>query len=805
MNRSNRGKSVLLALALPLAVVLPLPVDARGDIMFHVAVTGNDSHEGTEQMPFATIERAQQAVREKVSNGLSANVKVRIHGGVYELSRPLVFTPQDSGTEQFSVTYEAVEGETVLVSAGSRITGWTEGTGGIWTVELPEVKEGKWYFRNLFVNDCRAIRARTPNQNDKTPYLRLTGTSLSPDKQTWAMTLASGQVAPWKNLADVELVIVGPWEIHRKLIQSVNPQTATLVLKPPYVSCDQRLVPKPGWFCYLENARAFLDQPGEWYLDRASGTLSYWPRPGEDMRQARVIAPRFTSLMTIVGTAKHPVKNLHFAGLTFAHTDAALPPDGYIGHGQGHTETPQGTRHQLDTAIRWEFAHSCSIEDGTIAHIGGNGLNIANQCRSNTIQRCQFYDIGANGVLVKSRNTTDSQIPANWPESIQIQNCMIHDCGSVYHSGVGILAGPARNIRIAHNLIYDLPHIGVSINGPPKPFPGGVGSGYDIAHNHIHDVQKVLVDGAGVYVVGIQSNGVVRNNVIHNLNKSPISYYNELNGIYFDDYSTGYRVESNIVYNVAGKPLQFVRSKPESFVIQNNFWYGVDRFEKHAAQIALSFATNYFLDFPHQASLEPPQFTLTAQVNLTNIPSGQDPSAWIASKNVNELTGGHYALLISRNNAGAYLNIGGGRENCYAAWSHSGPLTTNVWHLLTMTYNGAELKVYCDGKLHASTPVHRQRSTGTGTFRIGKRADNYNPSFPGFIQSVRLYRRALSEEEIRDQVKETFPPLRPSDVSFDWNAGDIYAQMEKILLTAGPENSGRHHWFVRENETAQKK
>ena len=34
-----------------------------------------------------------------------------------------------------------------------------------------------------------------------------------------------------------------------------------------------------------------LDQPGEWYLDRHTGVLSYWPRPGEDLTRDEVVAP----------------------------------------------------------------------------------------------------------------------------------------------------------------------------------------------------------------------------------------------------------------------------------------------------------------------------------------------------------------------------------------------------------------------------------------------------------------------------------------------------------------------------------
>ena len=95
--------------------------------------------------------------------GLDHDVVVLIRGGTYPQTQTLVFGPEDSGTEKHSITYAAAPGEKVVLSGGRTITGWKRGAGAIWTAELPEVKAGKWYFRQLFVDGRRAIRARTPN------------------------------------------------------------------------------------------------------------------------------------------------------------------------------------------------------------------------------------------------------------------------------------------------------------------------------------------------------------------------------------------------------------------------------------------------------------------------------------------------------------------------------------------------------------------------------------------------------------------------------------------------------------------
>ena len=798
----------------------PSEVAAQAD--FYVAPNGNDSNSGILASPFASVERAQQAVRERIAAGLTSNLTVHIRQGVYELSKPLVFTPQDSGTIKYSITYAAYTGERVVISGGRRITGWKQEDTGLWSTIIPDVAEGKWYFRSLFVNDQRATRARKPNASYKEPYYKLQGVGLTPDKSAWVMTLAAGQVSNWKNISEVELVVVLPWDIIRKRLQHADPASSMLILAPPYLKNDWRLEPHASWYCYLENARAFLDQPGEWYLDRSTGTLSYWPKPGEDMANAEVIAPRMERLFEIRGTASYPVRNLHFIGLQFFHTNSELPSQGFVGIGGCYglvNPYPQLTTHLPEDAIRCVFAQSCSFENGALAHLGGDGVHLGDGCIETLWQGNRIFDIGANGILVGGGRAN------------QVINNIISDCGIVYYAGCGIQVGGACQTLIAHNLIRDTGGHGIVLGGSQKPPPPGTHDGNRLENNCIINAVKMLSDGGCIYMWGIQTNGVIRGNVVRDMPGPQTSYYNQINGLYFDDNSRGYLVESNVVYGTKGKGLKFINSASESHTIRDNFWYGPNRFLKQEDRYALSFAAESLFDFPHQTCLEPPSLTVEAWVNLTTVPVGSDPSAWIVCKNTNELTDGNYALLISHNNVGAYLNIGSGRENSYAAWSSTSPITTSTWHLLAMTYDGKDLKVYCDGKLNGSTSINRQRSTGRGLLRIGKRADGYNPFFPGLVEQIRIYSRALSTEEIAAQFSRVVPKsdvavsaqppginpptsdLRSTDsrlpsvnygLVLDWNANAVHSEMERILSAAGPQEPYRSR-FAETREQNDKK
>src|SRR4051812_41562239 len=89
---------------------------------FHVASRGRDINPGTKHKPFATPARAMQAVRALVLAGVKSDVRVILHGGTYNLEAPLVFTPADSGTAEYVITYLAAPGETVVLSGGHEVT-----------------------------------------------------------------------------------------------------------------------------------------------------------------------------------------------------------------------------------------------------------------------------------------------------------------------------------------------------------------------------------------------------------------------------------------------------------------------------------------------------------------------------------------------------------------------------------------------------------------------------------------------------------------------------------------------------------
>jgi GH141 insertion domain len=87
--------------------------------------------------------------------------RIVLRGGTYFMPEPLVLTPANS-----KITIEAYAGEQPILSGGRRIENWRkEKFNGrdAFVADVPGVQEGKTFFRQLWINDTRAIRARQPN------------------------------------------------------------------------------------------------------------------------------------------------------------------------------------------------------------------------------------------------------------------------------------------------------------------------------------------------------------------------------------------------------------------------------------------------------------------------------------------------------------------------------------------------------------------------------------------------------------------------------------------------------------------
>ncbi|HYG35691.1 MAG TPA: hypothetical protein VEC99_12945, partial [Clostridia bacterium] len=274
---------------------------------FYVSPSGNDKNSGSKSKPFATLQRAQQAVREFKQKGKRDEpVTVLLRKGTYDLAEPVVFEPADSGSSKSPVTYAAAPGEQPVLSGGRRITGWRKHNEKLWVADLPEVNSGAWRFNQLYVNGELRPRARTPNKGFYIVAGCPEGTpkTVNYHKDCQSFEFKPGDIrADWTNLQDVEVIVYHFWTDSHLPIKSVDATSnlVTFVHKAGKVFTDD--FTENGARYVVENVFEALDEPGEWYLNRRTGSLYYMPKPGEEMDKVEFIAPRLPAFLHLRGKA----------------------------------------------------------------------------------------------------------------------------------------------------------------------------------------------------------------------------------------------------------------------------------------------------------------------------------------------------------------------------------------------------------------------------------------------------------------------------------------------------------------------
>lgn len=566
-----------------LCLLLPVLVQAQ----IYVAVNGNDANEGTKEKPLATVHAALRKVRElrRLNDGAIKNgATIFIGGGTYRFAEPLFVRPEDAGTTQSRTTIEALPQEKPVFSGGTPVGGWKKLTtavaglskniqGNVWVAEAPLSGDEVLNFRQLWVNGEKAVRARDKN-GDRMDRI------LGWDKKTESCFIPK-PAQKLLNVEGMEMVIHQWWAVADLRVKSVEERGDSLLLR--FQQPESRIQSEhpwpPPWLSketgnsafYLTNALSFLDAPGEWFLDKKARKIYYWPRAGEDLRTAAVVAPVLETLVKMEGTAERPVANVTFRGIAFQHTTWLRPSQ------QGHVPLqagmylldayklrPPGTTEKVSlenqawvgrpaAAVQAEWANAVEFINCRFEHTASTALDIGRGVKDGRIEGNLFKDIGGTALLagIFSDEATEAHLPykpadeREVTERLNINNNLITDAAAEDWGCVGIGAGFVRNSVIHHNDLSDLPYTAISLGwGWTKA--ESVMRNNLVSGNNIARYGRQLYDVAAIYTLSAQPGTTVAGNCIDSIYKAPYAHIpSHWFYLYTDEGSSGITLKNN--------------------------------------------------------------------------------------------------------------------------------------------------------------------------------------------------------------------------------------------------------------------
>lgn len=521
-----------------------------GILTVYVAPSGKENASGTENAPFGSVTAARDAIR-TLDKSKFDGITVLIKEGIYTIAEPIVFTAEDSGTEDCPITYCGEEGANIVGGVALTAKDFSKATGNAVQYFPEDVKDNivqvdltslgftveqvnSWttqrnyrkFISFLSVNGQRQTIARFPNDtwanvdggtgygyddevmplvdlNSRTHYYIIEyGEEYFDRVSSWTSENTKFVRARWRFL----------WFPDDSYIMDISKETDTMKVRYSW-GAEVR----EGAIFYWYNVPEELDVPGEYYIDE-DAVLYYYPKEGFDT--ASVSLPLSKNIFTIEDADHITLMNLNMTS-------------------------------SLNDGIYAKNVNNLSIIDCELSSTAVNGIKMEGINCNITIQGNHIYDIGDNAIKADFGDF-ETMTSGN----TRVYNNYIHDWGinGSYCDGYAITVS-GLDILVDHNVCHTGEFKGIHI---------GTGVNVTVEYNEVYDVCRLSEDVGAFSGDGGKYNGniVFRYNYAHDIGPLGLPTEEEAGkyafpyagavAFYYDGASSYYNTYGNVAAHIDG-------------------------------------------------------------------------------------------------------------------------------------------------------------------------------------------------------------------------------------------------------------
>ncbi len=516
----------------------------------YVAADGVDTAEGTEAAPLKTLAGAKAKVRALRTQGNTDPIDVNFAGGTYYFSDETVFDKNDSQEVLGKVTYKAKDGEKVVFTGAvpidlssaqkvsnenvlsrlkdsvkdkvveidlTNILSMTGETISPTASQLIDTYE----YPELYLNGSKQNLAQWPNGDANYAHYDFVGTSGNAEPNKIQYT--DDEPSSW---ADTDNVWIGGYMSYDYLYMRLPVVSVDKDAKQITMTVNEANSLNVKWDTWREishrwkafNVLEELDTPTEWYIDKDTMKLYYYPpKTGSD------------AVLEISKLAKPMIKmngaeNIGFEGIEFENTRGSaieatdiynvtvkncsfrnIGTDAFAitGSQKAWTDKDYWQRQNLDAA------YNCEISDNVFYNIGGHAV---------------VLDGGNVDTLTPGNNVLKNNIFNKCAQTIKnYETILVKGCGN-----------SVVNNNISRSAFQAIRHYG---------------NDHVISYNEIYNVLQETDDCGAIYCGRntVQRGTVISYNYLHDLYSTDDLPFKHQVAIYWDDNQTGMKAYKNII------------------------------------------------------------------------------------------------------------------------------------------------------------------------------------------------------------------------------------------------------------------